>query len=174
MRVSELEGLVMTRLQTAIDQIRFARNYTLRLLNHTKEDDWFKMPGGITHVAWQVGHLATSQYRMVFERVRGGRPEDAELMSDDFRKPFIRDSVPSEASAYPSCSEIRTVFDRMHERVMVWLPTLNETELDQPILTPHSLVKSKFEALMWCGQHEFVHAGQIGLIRRLLGCPPVW
>jgi uncharacterized damage-inducible protein DinB len=46
--------------------------------------------------------------------------------------------------------------------------------LDEPVLTPHSLVKTKFEALLWCAQHEGVHAGQIGLLRRLLGYPPVW
>jgi len=163
----------MSRLQTATDQIRFARKYTLRLLNATKEEDWFTMPG-MTHVAWQVGHLAMAQYRMVFERVRGMRPEDARLVSGDFLKLFLRDSVPAGAAAYPSAAEIRAVFDRVHEQAMLELAALDEGELDRPILTPHALVKTKFEALLWCGQHEFVHAGQIGLLRRLLGYEPVW
>ena len=77
----------MSRLQTAIDQISFARAYTLRLLDATNESDWFTMPG-VTHIAWQVGHLAMAQYRMVFERVRGIRQEDGQLISADFLKLF--------------------------------------------------------------------------------------
>jgi hypothetical protein len=30
------------------------------------------------------------------------------------------------------------------------------------------------EFLRWCGHHEMTHAGQIGLIRRMLGLSPVW
>jgi hypothetical protein len=163
----------MSRLQTAIDQIAFARKYTLRLLDATKESDLFTM-SGVTHIAWQVGHLAMAQYRLVFERVRGVRPEDAQLISADFLKLFLRDSVPSREAIYPSAAEIRAVFDRVHEQGLRELIGLDESELDRPILTPHSLVKTKLEALLWCGQHEFVHAGQIGLLRRLLGYAPVW
>jgi hypothetical protein len=36
------------------------------------------------------------------------------------------------------------------------------------------LCKTKLECLHWCSHHEAVHAGQIGLIRRLLGYPPIW
>ena len=162
----------MSRLQIAIEQIRFARNYTLRLLDATKEDDWFAMPGGVTHIAWQVGHMAVSEYRLTFERVLGERP-DASL-SDEFRQPFIRDSVPTETTAYPSAGEIRAMFDRVHERALAELPGLDENVLDEPVITPHLFVKTKGEALMWCGQHELVHAGQIGVLRRLLGYPPVW
>lgn len=163
----------MSRLHTAIDQINFARKYTLRLLDATKESDWFTMPG-VTHIGWQVGHLAMAQYRLVFERVRGIRPEDTHLISDDFLKLFLRDSVPGREAIYPSAAEIRAVFDRVHEQVLAYLPRLDESELDRPVLTPHSLVKTRIEALMWCGQHEFVHAGQIALLRRLLGYQPVW
>jgi hypothetical protein len=34
----------MSRLQLAIEQIVFARNYTVWLLGQTREDDWFR-PG---------------------------------------------------------------------------------------------------------------------------------
>ena len=35
-------------------------------------------------------------------------------------------------------------------------------------------VKTKIDTLRWCGDHELIHAGQIGLLRRLLGHKPVW
>ena len=61
----------MSRLQLAIEQIVFARNYTLGLLDLTKTDDWFRMPqGAVSHVAWQVGHIAYSEYRLALGRPR--------------------------------------------------------------------------------------------------------
>jgi hypothetical protein len=39
---------------------------------------------------------------------------------------------------------------------------------------PHPFAKTKLLALLWCANHEMLHAGQIGLLRRLLGCPPMW
>src|SRR5205085_865775 len=42
----------MSALQTALDQIAFARRYTLGLLEGVPEAEWFRMPAeGVTHVA---------------------------------------------------------------------------------------------------------------------------
>ncbi len=42
----------MSRLQLAIEQIVFARNYTLSLLDQTPTTEWFRQPpGGISHIA---------------------------------------------------------------------------------------------------------------------------
>jgi uncharacterized damage-inducible protein DinB len=35
-------------------------------------------------------------------------------------------------------------------------------------------VRTKLEALFWCSQHELIHAGQIALLRRLIGKEPQW
>jgi len=166
----------MSRLQLAIDQIVFAREYTLRLLNATEERDWFRMPAeGVTHVAWQVGHLAMAEYRLCMERIRGARPEDADLISTDFIRPFAGASKPvADPGYYPPLAELRAVFERVHRQLLRELPGLSEEELDLPPLRAHPIAKTKFQSLMWCGQHEMLHAGQIGLLRRLLGKPPQW
>jgi hypothetical protein len=54
------------------------------------------------------------------------------------------------------------------------LAGLDEAELDQAVPHPHPFAKTKLLALHWCAQHEMLHAGQIGLLRRLLGSPPLW
>ena len=43
-----------------------------------------------------------------------------------------------------------------------------------PPLKPHGLFNRKIDGLYWCVRHEMVHAGQIGLLRRLLGHAPQW
>src|SRR5262245_41704670 len=161
----------MSRLQSARDQIAFARRYTLRLLDTISPADWYRQPSeGVTHVAWQVGHLVLGQYRLTLERIRGKRPEDEPLVSDAVLARHGRGSVPKfDPGSDPSPDELRTVLDRVHRQVLEETATLPEDEWDRPLLKPHDLVNTKIGALFWCGQHEFVHAGQIGLLRRLLG-----
>lgn len=164
------------RLQTALTNIAFARSYTLRFLNALPTADWFRMPpGGVTHVAWQVGHLAFAEYRLALLRIRGPEPDDANLIAEPFLKIFGRDSVAgADPAAYPSPDKIRAVFDRVHDRVLAELASVPDATLDEAPVTPHELCKTKLECLHWCSHHEAVHAGQVGLIRRLLGYPPIW
>jgi hypothetical protein len=166
----------MTPLQIAIDRIRFSRDYSLRLIESVPAADWFRMPApGVTHVAWQVGHLAIAEYRLTLERIRSQRPEDASLISQEFAKQFGKDSVPDpDSGKYPSPSDIRGVLDRVHAQALRELPELAEFEWDAPPTKPHPLFKTKLDGLFWCAEHEMVHAGQIGLLRRLLGHQPMW
>jgi hypothetical protein len=166
----------MSRLEIALDQIIFARNYTTRLLEQVDEAEWFRQPpGGVSHIGWQVGHLAMAQYRLALFRVRGKQAGDDELISPEFLRLFGKDSVPEpDPSKYPTPAEIRAVFNRVHNQLLEELPALSEEQLDQPLVEPHSLAHTKFWALLWCGQHEMLHAGQIGLLRRQLGHAPLW
>ncbi len=165
----------MSPLQAAITQIRFARDYTQQLLDTIPESNWFVMPQGVTHVAWQVGHLAMAQYRLTLERIRGVDAADETWISSDFLTRFGRNSV---AQADPEqnlpISEIRATFDRVYAQCLVELPKLSEAELAQAPLKSHPLCQTKLECLCWSGAHEMLHAGQIGLLRRLLGQAPMW
>ena len=165
----------MSRLNHVIDQIVFARNYTIGLLDQTKTEDWFRLPsGGVSHIAWQVGHLALSEYRLALWRIRGTQPHDDARFSQDFVRLFGTEPPNTDASKYPAQDEIRAVLDTVHEQVHWELPKLAEAELDLPVLQPHPIAKAKLSALLWCAHHEMLHAGQIGLLRRHLGYPPMW
>jgi uncharacterized damage-inducible protein DinB len=67
-------------------------------------------------------------------------------------------------------NEVVAPFDRQLRE----LPGLDEAELDQFVPHPHPFAKTKLLALLWCAHHEMLHAGQIGLLRRHLGYPPIW
>jgi hypothetical protein len=167
----------MTRVQGALAQIRHVRRYTLSRLEPIPVGEWFRMPAeGVSHVAWQVGHIATSQYRLCMDRVRGHRPDDEQLIPQSFIKLFGRGSVAeSDAAKYPSPAEIRATFDRVYERVMAELADYPDAELDVATPPPaHPMFNTRFGALIWCGQHEMLHVGQIGLLRRLAGTAPLW
>lgn len=166
----------MPRITPLLDQISFARAYTTKLVDAIDPADWFRFPpAGVSHVAWQVGHLAMAQYRLGLDRIRGPRSEDDQLIDPAFLALFGRDSVPDANPArYPRAAEIRAVFDRVHVRLQEELPGLSDEDLDGPLSKPHALAKTRQGALLWCAQHEMLHAGQIGLLRRQLGFAPLW
>ena len=164
------------RLSIAIEQIATARKYTERLIDDFNGADWFRMPAeGVTHVAWQVGHLAMAEYRLTLERLRGERPADEQLISPEFLALFGKGSSPqADPDKYPRPAEIRAVFDRVHAQALAELPGYTDAELLVPPLKPHGLFNRKIDSLYWCVRHEMLHAGQIGLVRRLLGYAPQW
>ncbi len=165
-----------SRMALLIDHLESARRYTVRLLDDLDPADWFRLSaGGVTHVGWQVGHLTIAEYRLALERVRGVRPEDAGLFAESFFTTFGRGSMPvDDPSVYPTAGSIREAFDRVHGKTIEEVSKLGDDDLDEPALKPHPLFTTKQGALLWCGQHEFVHAGQIGLVRRWLGREPLW
>ncbi len=166
----------MSVVKNLVRDLHKARMYTKDMLSHVDQADWFRQPSeGVTHVAWQVGHLAVAQYGLALKRVRGERAEDAELISPEFRKLFGKGSTPvPDPAVYPTPEEIRAVFDRVHQQVLDESSDWSEGLLAEPSgEPPHPMFTTKQEAIRWSIQHEFIHAGQIGLLRRLLGAAPL-
>jgi len=162
-------------LRAATDQIRFARAYTLQLLDATPDPDWFTMPAGLpTHIAWQVGHLAVSQYGLLMFRIRGRSPDDLELIPSKFRKAYGRSSAPNpDASKQPSPDELRQRLERVFDAGLDELSRITAGVLLEPVDMPYAAYPNKLGAILFCPLHEHIHAGQIGLIRRALGLEPV-
>ncbi len=165
----------MPNLQHAIQRLQRTRDYTNQLLAGVEENLWFIMPAGCpSHIAWQVGHIAMAQYAVCLMRVRDAQPGDREIMSRPFRKQFSKGSTPEAVLASEFTVEtIRGTLDAVHAQVMKELPTFDEDELHQPLAAPHEMFDTKIAALYFAADHEMLHAGQIGLLRRMLGHEPV-
>ena len=161
------------RLETAIDRIRFSRLYTSRFLAGLPDEEWFWCPHEFTtHIGWQVGHIALAQYNLCLRRVRGRTAEDEALVSDSFIEAFKLGSQPvADPTKNPPLPEIRRVFDAVQQQAIDELSRRSEAELDVPVEQPHPAFKTKLAAVEYAPQHELVHAGQIALLRRLMGKP---
>ena len=61
---------------------------------------------------------------------------------------------------------------------LIRVPTLilddGESLIDLPPHKPHRLFHTRLGSLLWCSRHEMVHAGQIALLRRMIGRKPLW
>ena len=162
------------RVEIAIKQVEFARRYMRGLIADVPDEDWFRMPEGITHIGWQVAHLAMAQYGLCLFRLRGRRSEDMGLMSADFRKKYSKGSQPNaDPDHNPPPREIRATLDRIHEQALTELRGYVDADLDMPVDEPHAVFTTKIGAVYFCSMHEMMHAGQIGLLRRMLGKNPL-
>lgn len=157
-------------LQGAIGQIQFARDYTLGLLDATPRELWYEMPAGLpTHIAWQVGHLAVSQYGLLMFRIRGRSTEDLELIPGAFRKSYSRSSKPKlDPSNQMSADDLVERLHTVHDLAMKELADVNPEVLLDPVDMPYAAYPNKLGAILFCPLHEQIHCGQIGVLRRAL------
>ena len=101
-------------------------------------------------------------------------PEDEPLISDAFIDAFKLGSMPvAGRKNNPPLEEIQRVFDAVHHQALTELPMVDDAELDNPTDPPHPAFKTKLGAIDFSSQHELVHAGQIAMLRRLMGKPPL-
>lgn len=159
----------------ATKNLDFARQYTLSLLEDIQDDQWFRMPeGSITHLAWQVGHLAMAEYALTMLRIRGKEPSDREFMSNDFFRRFQKGTQPdADPTTYPAIEDILKTFHAVHARAMEELAGYADADLQESLPAPVALFENKLGSIFFCSNHEMLHAGQIGVLRRLLGKAPV-
>lgn len=168
------DAATLARLRTAVELIRCARRYTLELLETIPPTVWYRQPPGCpTHVAWQVGHLAMAEYMLTLFRLRGRSDGDAELIPRRFLKSFAKGTRPAGPEGFrPAPEELLDVLRRVHARVLTELERPALDELNKSVIAPYALEPTALGSLFFCSQHEMLHAGQIGLIRRMLGHEP--
>jgi len=166
---------VLAMRDAVLGQVHFARQYTLGLLENVAEELWPIVPtGASTHIAWQVGHLAVSQYGLMLFRQRGRAEGDLELMPGWLRKRFGRGSVPPmDASEIPAKATLLKCLEKIHNASMAALPNFTVEQLVETTEMPYAVHPIKLGALLFCPLHESIHAGQIGILRRMHGLRPV-
>lgn len=153
-----------------INRLETSRGWTCGLLEDIAPSEWFFQPApDIQHVAWQVGHLASSQVTLVHGRCFGKAPTDH--IPARFKELFGKGSRPvADPSSYPAPTEIRRVFDSVHAETLEWVRSMSADELDRPTTgDPHPMFSTKGQCIAMVSMHESFHAGQIALTRRILG-----
>ena len=86
---------MMSRLQLAIEQIVFARNYTIGLLDQTPTPSGFdslRAASATSPGRWATSPSPSTAWRLAHSWAE--RPEDEALFSPEFKRLFGADSVP--------------------------------------------------------------------------------
>ena len=101
-------------------------------------------------------------------------PGDLELMPGWLRKQFGRGTTPSEsAEGMPTPTDLLTMLDKINAQSHAEVALLTAEQLAEPIDMPYAVYPIKLGALLFCPLHESIHAGQLGLLRRLHGLDPI-
>ena len=74
---------------------------------------------------------------------------------------------------YPTPDDIMGVLSTVHAQALKEIPTFDGPELDDATEAPHAAYDTRYGALIFASNHEMLHAGQIGLLRRMIGKSPL-
>ncbi len=115
-------------------------------------------PGG-NCLNWVLGHIVATRNQVM---ALVGEPP---VWSAEEAAPYIRGSAPLTAgSPARPFEEIIAALGRSQERILARLARMSEADLAAP--AQKATVGSKLATLQF---HEAYHAGQVGLLRRLVG-----
>ena len=161
-------------------QLSRTRVLTLQMMDRIDDEQWFEMPMGVTHVAWNVGHIAIAEYFLGLFLVRGPKDADNEIIPEAYSGLFGYGSeVSADRAIYPSPDELRAVLNQVHDQVMMETREIAVEALDEPCIFDHPdfdhhpIFTTKGGSLEWLSYHEHVHIGQMGLLRRTFGQKPI-
>ena len=95
-------------------------------------------------------------------------------MTKPFMRAFAKDSTPaSSAEDALAVADILDVFNRVHSQVLKELESYPLEQLGEEVEPPYVGQATRLGALLMSAHHEMLHAGQIGMMRRLLGLAPL-
>lgn len=153
-------------------QIDETREWTHRLIADLEGDDWTFQPApGLAHPLWLCGHLAVSQDTLVHQRCL-----QSSVLTHDFIQHFpIGGPVKgAKEHTYPPVDTVLATMQDVHVRTLAAVRGMSAALLAEPCYAAdgksiHPHYRDKRGAVSHCSRHEAFHAGQIAMIRRLLG-----
>jgi hypothetical protein len=120
--------------------------------------------------AWTIGHLVLTERRCLGTFGLASLPP----LPDGFEKAFGRDEGCPQASSFGDVSVLMPLFDRHRELLIDTVRRATQEQLDAPLETPRPpRFVTVGEQALFMATHVAMHAGQITLIRRSLGRPPL-
>jgi uncharacterized damage-inducible protein DinB len=145
-----------------------------KLLNRYCEDltpaEYLHRPcGGANCVAWLIGHLVISE-RSALGRVG---MTDVPPLPEGFEKRFARDAEAPKAEAFGDVSILLPLFNQHRQLLIDTVKGMPVEKLEQPLEKPHPMFGNIWSVVNFMALHVSMHAGQITIIRRSLGRPPL-
>jgi hypothetical protein len=129
-------------------------------------------PGpGCNHLAWQLGHLISSEC----ELLEAVAPGAAAKLPEGFAAKHAKDkSQVSEASQFCTKQEYLDLLDKVQTATQAALAKLTPADLDQPGPESfRSFCPTVGDVFVLIAIHPMMHAGQFVPVRRALGKPVV-
>ena len=155
---------------TARMQLQFTESVIRRNVGDvTHEESLRAFPPFPNGLNWVLGHVVATRSGIL--AALGGEP----VWSVAEGAPYDQHATPfTDPSQARPLAQIWRDFDRTQARLLEVVGRLTQADLAEhlPPDTPEVPAKTRGEMLAVLGFHDAYHAGQTGMIRRLLGRPP--
>jgi hypothetical protein len=143
-----------------------------RYLSDLSDADLMNRPApGCNHIAWQLGHLISSENHLLEAAVPGASIKLPEGFDEKHSKEQIGNDNPKD---FCTKQQYIDLFDKVHGATLAALEKLSDTDLDNP--APEKF-RSRFPTvgslIILIATHGLMHAGQFVPVRRKLGKPIV-
>jgi uncharacterized damage-inducible protein DinB len=134
------------------------------------DGDLLKRPApGCNHLAWQLGHLISSEASLLNSVCPG---QGAELPAGFAQQHSKENCQSDDASQFRGKQDYLDLYQRVREATLAALEKLPDAELDAP--SPE-WIRERFpkvgHVFTLIGNHPMMHAGQFAVVRRQLGKP---
>lgn len=147
-----------------------------RFVEDLSPPEWLHRPTPQANcAAWLLGHLAVTD-RLVLKRLADAGVGDVAqfpALPDGFEHRFSREAGCPQAQEFGDVSMLLPLFDA-HRRLLIDVVQAAPADvLDRPSPTVNERFRTLGELVNFMGGHTAMHAGQITIIRRSLGRPPL-
>lgn len=124
---------------------------------------------GANHIAWQLGHLISSERHLIEAAAPGSMPE----LPAGFRDQHSKDKAASNHAAdYLSKDEYLRLAKEVRASTLAALEKQSDADLDKPVTgRVPPFIKTAGDCFVLVGPHWASHAGQWVVLRRKLGRP---
>ena len=160
---------------TPIDAMAYSLKVSQKLFHRMVDDlkphefEFQAIPGS-NCASWIIGHLVLSDRRQLVALGVGNLP----ALSEGFEKQFTATrSAADTQSGFGDPQELIALFDDYRDRLIAALPSVEPARWNELPSLNNPLFSDRGETSLFLGLHTSMHIGQLSMIRRQLGYPPV-
>jgi hypothetical protein len=141
-------------------------------LSDLKPEELFVRPvPGANHIAWQLGHLISSE-RYLIEKVAPGKLEPLPAGFDQAHKKET--AAIDDAGKFLSKDEYERLASQVRAGTLRVVKELAPADFDRSVEKMPPVVKTVGDVFLFVSMHWLMHAGQWAVVRRKLGRAPLY
>jgi uncharacterized damage-inducible protein DinB len=155
-------------IQTALRSTQFL--LTSYISDLSDQDLLVRPADGANHIAWQLGHLITSEKTLVTRQLPQAKyPELPAGFAE--RHAMGADAQGSDAG-FSGTQQYRNLFNQVRQATLETVAGLSDGDLDRPAEGDIAkLAPTVGDVLVLVSNHTLMHGGQFTVVRRKLGKP---
>lgn len=126
---------------------------------------------GANHIAWQLGHLISSENHMIELVCPGSMP----ALPDGFAEKYTSETSKLDDGPFENKADYLQLCEEQRSGTFSALEKLSDDDLDKPAPESlHQIAKTVGEVFGMQATHWVMHGGQWAVVRRALGREPLF